>query len=192
MRFLYQWAYLLLVLACVLPSRSAAALLKLLAAPDVRPGLLVVLGGMDADPLAGLRLDGKFTVQLLSSDATAVAALRTKLADQNSYGSVSVQLHDAATLPYADNLVNVIVIGNFATLRKQGLSLTELLRALAPYGTIFLKGMTANEVPLSGYIKEALRVTALDGWLRLDKPYPFGDGGMVALSRQRCQRSCFV
>ncbi len=73
----------------------------------------------------------------LESDAAALAATRELLFTELSYGQKSAIPYDGKALPYADNLVNMIVCETETTVPEE-----ELLRALRPLGTAFIDGKT--------------------------------------------------
>ncbi len=156
-------------LAC--RSARAAEARHLVAGEDVRPGLLALLGCPDGAVAAGLRLDGKYVVHALTDDEEALRGLREGIRGAGVCGRASAELHDMRALPYADDLVNVIVAEDWASLRSKGLSVAEVYRALAPYGTAFLERASAADVK-AGLDGEAAGVTQVEGWVRIDKPYP--------------------
>ena len=121
---------------------------EILEATGIRGGLVVHLGCGDGKLTAALRASDALVVHGLDRDPAQVAAAREHVGGLGIYGPVSIaQWRDPARLPYADNLVNLIVA------EQQGdLSEEEMLRVLAPRGIACLK--------------------AGDGWTRLVKPWP--------------------
>jgi outer membrane protein assembly factor BamB len=115
---------------------SAAAAQDILKATGVRGGLVVHLGCGDGRLTAALRAGDAYVVQGLSADPADVAASREHVRGLGLYGPVSIATwDDAARLPYADNLVNLVVAEE-----PGGLSEDELLRVLAPGGVAYVKG----------------------------------------------------
>ena len=104
---------------------------SLLEQAGVKGGLIVHLGCGDGKLTAQLRAGEQYVVHGLDTDAAAIAAARRRLLAQGVYGPVSVDRWDGRHLPYADNLVNLIVAEDSAQ-ASEG----ELLRALAPLGVI--------------------------------------------------------
>jgi outer membrane protein assembly factor BamB len=95
----------------------------------IKGGLVVHLGCGDGRQTARFRAGDQFFVHGLDTDAAKVAAARDYLMEQGIYGPVSVDKWDGRHLPYADNLVNLIVVDEQANPAQE-----ELLRVLAPGG----------------------------------------------------------
>ena len=169
-------AVVLAVLSALLPLYTQADPfpISVLTAPDIRPGLLVIIGATEGASIARLRLDGKYVVHALVSDAFRLDAVRAGIRGAGMYGPVSADAHPLNELPYADDMVNVVVVERADVLRERGLDVREIVRVLAPYGTALLSGVTraALEESMPGEGAEALRVSEVEGWLRIDKPYP--------------------
>jgi len=107
----------------------------ILAETGVSGGLVVHVGCGDADGVgltAALRADEAFVVVGLESDAARAAALRTSLREGGLYGPVTVMQWDGASLPFADNLVSLLVISD-----PGGVSREEMERVLCPGGSVF-------------------------------------------------------
>lgn len=98
----------------------------------VRGGLVVVLGCPYPELLETLGSKDAFLVHGLDADAGNVARARAFLHEKKRYGPVTVSHLDGATLPYVNNLVNVIVLSG----KKPGVSREEMMRVLAPGGVI--------------------------------------------------------
>ena len=95
----------------------------------VQGGLVVRIGCDESKQIASLRLDERFLVHALDSDAAKVAAAREALRQAGLYGPVSADRFDSRKLPYVDNLVNLIICEADCPVPRD-----ELLRALAPGG----------------------------------------------------------
>lgn len=133
----------------------------ILATPDIRSGVCVLLefdSGQDAETFfdTGVKL-----VHGLSADAEKVDAAREYLTAKGKHGPVSFGHTDFRKLPLADDIANIVVAEDFATLTKQGLTMGELMRVVAPYGTLFIKGFSGS-VPGS-------QVTRRDDWTLVTK-----------------------
>jgi outer membrane protein assembly factor BamB len=100
----------------------------------VAGGLVVQLGCGDGSRTAELRGGDSYLVHGLSTEPAEVAAARTRLRAQGVYGPVSVDLWDGQWLPYADNLVNLIVAEDAARADQ-----AELMRVLAPRGVLLTR-----------------------------------------------------
>lgn len=80
-----------------------------LADTDFRGGLVVHLGCGDGRMTAALHAGDRSIVQGLDSNPNMVADAREHLRELGLYGVVSVDVFDGRHLPYADNLVNLVV-----------------------------------------------------------------------------------
>ncbi len=118
-------------------SRTIIAVIVILVGADARAGLpkdigvqggLAVVIGSDVDMVHELGKNEKFLVQMLDTDESRVAAARTAIQRLGLYGRVSSAWFDGARLPYADNLVNLVVV------RSGRVSAEEIRRVLAPRG----------------------------------------------------------
>lgn len=104
----------------------------ILEATGVQGGLVVVVGQADAELLTSLRADEKYIVHGLDTDAGRVDAARVALQKKGLYGPVSVDVYDGKTLPYVEDLVNLLVV----TEGSRSLSRDEATRVLAPRGML--------------------------------------------------------
>ncbi|MCX7824620.1 MAG: PQQ-binding-like beta-propeller repeat protein, partial [Verrucomicrobiae bacterium] len=107
---------------------DAAEILK---ASGVKGGIVVHLGCGDGRLTAALRVNDRYTVHGLDTDAVQVRAAREYIRSRGCYGPVSVEQWSGPTLPYADNLVNLIVVSG-----ECGMTSDEMLRVLAPEGVV--------------------------------------------------------
>ena len=103
---------------------------EILDVSNVRGGLIVHLGCGDAALAAALRADEQYVVHGLDANRAVVEKARRAVASQGAYGPVSISLHTGARLPYADNMVRLLVVGKVVA----GLTATEIERVLAPRG----------------------------------------------------------
>ncbi|MHC4404226.1 MAG: outer membrane protein assembly factor BamB family protein [Planctomycetota bacterium] len=100
------------------------------AANDVASvGFAVRLGCGDAQALVDLRNGGSVLVHGLDVDPGIVEAARKQVDAIGEYGPVSVGHFDGKHLPYADNLVNVLIADAAGDVPE-----SEILRVLAPNG----------------------------------------------------------
>jgi len=122
---------LLLATPCAARAQSAQqAARHILERSGVQGGLIVHVGCEDAALTAALRADERYVVQGLEVDAAKVERARVHIRSLGQYGPVSVARWDGQTLPYAENLVNLIVVSG---VRCQ-VSDEEIERVLAPGG----------------------------------------------------------
>ena len=97
-------------------------------------GIIVHLGCGDGRLTAALRADETHIVHGLDSDPQSVRAAREYVHEQGIYGPVSVEHFDGKSLPYTDNLVNLVVAENLADVSKD-----EAMRVLAPGGVLYTR-----------------------------------------------------
>ena len=125
-----------LFIACALITHSAAAdpARDIVDASGVTGGLVVHLGFTDPGTsvsTAGLCVSDSFVVHGLSRKAERVAGARKLIRAEGRYGPVSVDQWLKPSLPYGDNLVNLIVVEEGSRVSE-----AELLRVLAPRGVV--------------------------------------------------------
>ena len=107
---------------------------EIIAQSGVKGGLIVHLGCGDGKLTADLRANNSYLVQGLDTDAKKVAAAREHIKSLGIYGQVSVDLFDGKRLPYADNLVNLLIAEDLGKI-----PMDELMRVLCPNGVAFIK-----------------------------------------------------
>ena len=103
----------------------------------IKGGLIVHVGTADAGEIAALRLNDRFLVQGLQRDPVRVSQTRQDLQQMGMSGSVTVIHWRGANLPYADNMVNLIVMRDKkGGIRDAGFGIRdeEIQRVLAPGG----------------------------------------------------------
>lgn len=110
------------------PTSHAEAILK---NAGVRGGLIVHIGCGDGALTLALHAGDGYVVQGLDADADNVAATRARIRAAGMYGPVTARRHTGGRLPYADNLVNLLVISG-ATAADED----EMTRVLAPGGVL--------------------------------------------------------
>ena len=98
----------------------------------IKGGLIVDVGAANAQEIAALRINDRFLVQGLERDSARVSEIREDLRQIDLLGPVTVIHWRGANLPYADNMVNLIVIGDSG----HGIRDEELMRVLAPGGVL--------------------------------------------------------
>ncbi len=116
-------------------AEPAEAARKILSAAGVRGGLVVHVGCGDGRLTAALRAGDGYLVHGLARDPAGVAAARAHLLERSLYGPVSVDGFDGTHLPYADNLVTLLVADDLG-----GVPRAEAMRVLAPGGVAMIGG----------------------------------------------------
>ncbi|NOX55465.1 MAG: PQQ-binding-like beta-propeller repeat protein [Planctomycetes bacterium] len=117
------------------PDQSAKNVAEqVLRAAGVKGGLVVHLGCGNGRLTAALRVGPQYIVHGLDTRPENVQRARQFLREQDMYGPVAVDLFDGKRLPYADNLVNLIVAEQLGEL-----SVEEAMRVLAPGGVLCRK-----------------------------------------------------
>ena len=113
------------------PAKQAAAIME---ATGVKGGLIVHIGCGDGRLTAGLRANDRYVVHGLDSDAGNVEKAREYIKSLGVYGKISIDKLRSRSLPYADNLVNLIVAED-----SGAVSIDELMRVLSPGGAAYIK-----------------------------------------------------
>ena len=108
---------------------------EILAAAGVKGGLVVHVGCGDGKLTAALRANDSYLVHGLDTDAESIATARAHIRSLGKYGPISVDVFDGRHLPYADNLVRLVVSENLGKV-----PMGEVLRVLAPNGVAYIAG----------------------------------------------------
>ncbi len=150
----------------------AEALIKATGSPG---GVCVHLGVTDGLFTAALARDGQFVVHGLARDAANVEQARRRIQELWLYGPVSVDRDSFRRLPYADHLVNLLVIDDVPAAVEAGFDVEDAFRAVSPYGKICLaipEAQVAEQLTDAGFVN----VRSVDGWTIADRPRPEGMG----------------
>ena len=126
---------------------------QILDAAGVQGGLIVHVGCGDGKLTTTLRAGDSYVVHGLDTKEANVAAARRHVSSLGLGGKVSFDTFDGKRLPFADNLVNLLVaerIGDVPT--------DEVMRVLAPLGV--------------AYVKQAQPGKAEPRWTKTVKPWP--------------------
>ncbi len=107
---------------------------RILDATGVKGGLIVHIGCADGKLTAGLLADDRYLVHGLDKDARKVDQARRYIRSLGLYGDVSVEVFDGRSLPYTDNLVNLVVAEDLGNVE-----MSEVMRVLAPGGAAYVK-----------------------------------------------------
>ncbi len=114
---------------------SSDRAVAILNATGVRGGLVVHLDCDDGKLTGALRASDSYLVQGLDTNPSQVEDARDYLTSLGRYGKVTVNRFDGTHLPYADNIVNLIVAE-----KPVDISRREVMRVLAPLGVAFIDG----------------------------------------------------
>jgi hypothetical protein len=102
----------------------------------IKGGIVVQVGCKKAESLAGLLVSEKYLVHGLDVNEKRISRIRRSLRSDGMYGKVSAAVFDGKNLPYADNLVNLLVIKDpQCQVHKE-----EMLRVLVPGGVAMVGG----------------------------------------------------
>ena len=124
-----------LIAFCMLSAATGAEdATQILSEAGVQGGLVVHLGCGDGSLTAALRASDAYLVHGLDVDPKNVDKSRRHLQSLDLYGKVSVERWDADTLPYADNLVKLLVAEDLGRV-----PMAAVLRVLAPLGVACIK-----------------------------------------------------
>ena len=130
----------------------------------VQGGLIVHVGCGEGRLTARLRPGACYVVHGLERDPDKVVAARRHVRSKGLYGPVSVRQWDGRRLPYADNLVNMVVV----ECDMQD-AVGEILRVLAPNGVAVVKEAVGREW-LSKVPQAASSIGG--GFVKFTKPWP--------------------
>ncbi len=156
----------------------------LVRASGVPGGICVVVGCDGAElPLSLGRNEG-LVVHALFRDETELRQAREAIRSRGVYGRVSADRSDFERLPYADNLINMVVVEGYQELADGGLSFDEIKRVLAPLGTAYLGGPSTDDGSEPDWVAGLRRQARSAGfgemklirtagtWLKVTKPWP--------------------
>jgi outer membrane protein assembly factor BamB len=107
---------------------------QILDATGIKGGIVVHLGCGEGRLTAALRVSDAFLVRGLDEDDEQIRKAREYIRSEGLYGSVSVGSWQSARLPFADNLVNLVVAEETPRIPRE-----EIMRVLAPRGVAFVK-----------------------------------------------------
>ncbi|MFO7906019.1 MAG: PQQ-binding-like beta-propeller repeat protein [Pirellulaceae bacterium] len=125
--------FLMLVSAMAFASPQDAK--SIYEATGVKGGLVVHLGCGDGMFTASLRVNDRYLVHGLETDAAVIAEARKTLRSKGVHGPVSVAQFDGHNLPYVRNTVNLVIAED-----PGEVSTSEIMRVLAPEGVAWIGG----------------------------------------------------
>ncbi|MFC1497607.1 PQQ-binding-like beta-propeller repeat protein [Verrucomicrobiota bacterium] len=142
---------------------------EIIKASGVKGGLVVHVGCNNPQLLLDLCANESYLVHALDTDRKNVESARKYIQAKGLYGKVSVDTWDGEKLPYADNLVNLIVMSSAFRVPS-----SELDRVLAPRGVAMARKGSGLDFT-GGDGAESKRPDpeeGLDGWSMFTKPVP--------------------
>ena len=137
-------------------------------------GLIVQLGCGDGQTTEELAKQGNCLLHGLDTDRAKVETARSHLQTLGLYGQVSIDTFDGRHLPYADNLVNLIVAEPLGDV-SQG----EAMRVLAPLGVLCVKK--------NGVWTKSIKPRPENIDRPLQNPHFPGQSGLIGFFHLRCQ-----
>ncbi len=155
----------ILCLSRPVPAAEASSGAEILRAAGVSRGLIVHLGCGDGRLTADLHTGENCIVHGLDADPHNVQEAQDHLRQLGVHGPVSVERWQGQRLPYADNLVNLIMVSGFSV----QVSGDEIARVLAPGGVAMVKG-DLGDTETRNLKPETLSILA--GWSKFVKPVP--------------------
>jgi len=137
-------ACLALLTACMIPTSGLAGkdsrtAKEVLASGGEEAGLCVHIGcGRDGSPglTAELAARSKMLVHGICWDPQSLARARAAIAAKNVVGQASVETLADGPLPYVRHLCNLVVVEDMKAVAAHGVDRAELMRVLAPGGTL--------------------------------------------------------
>ncbi|MHC4546865.1 MAG: class I SAM-dependent methyltransferase, partial [Planctomycetota bacterium] len=108
--------------------------MQILDATNVKGGLIVHIGCGDGKLTAALRTSDSFLVHGLDVNPENVQKAREYIRSIGLYGKVSIDHWKGRSLPYIDNLVNLVVLEDPGDVPR-----AEVMRILAPKGVAYIK-----------------------------------------------------
>ncbi|MDP7287900.1 MAG: PQQ-binding-like beta-propeller repeat protein [Phycisphaerae bacterium] len=104
-------------------------------ASDLRGGIVVHLNCGEGKTTAEMTSGNDCLIHGLDKDAGKISKAREYLRSKNLYGRVSVARYDGKSLPYGDNLINLLIADSLGDV-----PLSEVMRVLVPKGAVIVDG----------------------------------------------------
>ncbi len=98
-------------------------------------GIIVHLNCGDGQATAELAAGDNCLVHGLDTDARSISKAREHIRSKNLYGRVSAARYDGKTLPYGDNVINLLIADSLGDV-----PLAEVMRVLTPRGAAIIGG----------------------------------------------------
>jgi outer membrane protein assembly factor BamB len=127
-------AMLCLVVLALISAPMFGGAVDLAKSSGVQGGIIVHVGCGDGVETARLMLNQQYLVHGLDASAANVAAARKTIMETGLYGKISVSGFDGKTLPYTNDLINLVIDSTGTVARS------EIMRVLVPGGVAFIGG----------------------------------------------------
>ena len=127
-------ALALLAVAGWAPRLAHAGARDILDAAGFKGGVIVHLGCGDGRLTAAFGVEGQYVVHGLDADPDRIAQARAHIRSKGLYGRVAVEHWAGNRLPYASNMVNLLVAQDLGSV-----PVSEALRVLCPNGVACIK-----------------------------------------------------
>jgi len=143
----------------------------------VTQGLCLVVGAHEEKLVAALAAESGLYVQACTRDSKSVQAGRAALEAAGVADRASILWREVDHLPYADDLVNLLVVPRWGS---ELLTAAEVVRVLAPGGTAIVGADAGAVAKLRAGLKkvgvEKCEELPRKGWLKFVKPVNLGLG----------------
>lgn len=113
----------------------AGSLVDIVKQSGIKGGIIVHLNCGDGSETADMLFNSSYLVHGLDTSKDNIAKARSYLRSRNLYGSISVAQYDGKSLPYGENIVNLIVAD-----RLGDVPIEEAMRVLTPLGVMIIDG----------------------------------------------------
>ena len=109
---------------------ASASATQILEATGVEGGFVVHLGCGDGRLTAALMANDRCLVHGLDTDVQSIERARENILAMGRYGGVSVAAFDGQRLPYADNMVNLVVAEHLGNVGMDDIGTEDMTNAL--------------------------------------------------------------
>ena len=116
------------------PDRQILSAQEMVKASGITGGLVVHIGDGDGMVTADFAASNSYVVHGLYDTRRHVDEVRAHIKQRDLYGKVSVQHWGQSDLPYANNIVNLLVAERLVNLSRK-----EIMRVLVPLGVAYIK-----------------------------------------------------
>ena len=123
---------------------------SILSQSNIKGGLIVHMG---PDKAENISLESQYLYRGLSTDSAKVLALQKSIRETGHYGRLSAAVYDGKKFPYADNMVNLLIIEDAANVSQ-----SEINRVVVPDGCIARKSKDGWNIEKKARPKE------MDDW----------------------------